>query len=70
MTPDEMRAALTELGWKQADFWRRAGLDKNTPSRWLSGATPIPEWVGAYLGVMLDVQRLHAKYVQPTPSGD
>jgi transcriptional regulator with XRE-family HTH domain len=65
MTPDELRAVLAELGWKQADFARRAGLNKDTPGRWLSGTTPIPEWVSSYLGTVLDVARLHAKYVKP-----
>ena len=70
MTPDEMQAALTELGWKQADFWRKASLSKDTVSRWLAGATPIPDWAGAYLGMTLELQRLHATYVLPIKPRD
>jgi hypothetical protein len=65
MSPDELRGALEALGWRQADFCRKAGLHKDTPSRWLSGKVDIPAWVPAYLGAMLEIQRLHQKYVQP-----
>lgn len=64
MTPEELRTVLEELGWRQADFCRKAGLHKDTPSRWLAGRTPIPTWVQAYLGAMLEIRRLHEKYVQ------
>lgn len=62
---EDLQKALDALGWKQADLWRKAGLNKDTPSRWLSGKTPIPLWVGAYLGTMLEIRRLHEKYVTP-----
>ena len=65
MTPQQLAEALKELGWKQSDFWRKAGLNKDTPSRWLSGVTPIPDWVPAYLGAMVDLKRLHSKYIDP-----
>jgi transcriptional regulator with XRE-family HTH domain len=65
MTPEELSSALEALGWRQADLCRKAGLHKDTPSRWLSGKTPIPAWVPAFLGAMLEIQRLHKKYVQP-----
>lgn len=64
MTPDELKAALEALSWRQADLCRKAGLHKDTPSRWLSGKTDIPAWVPAYLGAMLEIQRLHKTYVQ------
>jgi transcriptional regulator with XRE-family HTH domain len=65
MTPQQLKEALAELRWKQADLCRKAGLHKDTPGRWLSGKTAIPPWVPAYLGAMLQIQRLHAKYVRP-----
>jgi pyocin large subunit-like protein len=65
MTPEELRQALLALKWRQADLCRKAGLNKDTPGRWLSGKTPIPLWVDAYLGAMLEIQRLHKKYVEP-----
>jgi hypothetical protein len=65
MTPEELNRALEELGWRQADLCRKAGLHKDTPSRWLAGKTPIPAWVPAYLGAVLEIKRLHAKYVEP-----
>ena len=32
MTPDQFTQAIEALGWKQSDFCRKAGLDKNTPA--------------------------------------
>lgn len=65
MTPEEFTQALDAIGWKQSDFCRKAGLDKNTPSRWVNGKTPIPAWVTAYLGAMLEIKRLHQTYIDP-----
>lgn len=71
MTPEEFTAALAALGWKQSDFCRRAGVAKDTPSRWAAGKTPIPAWVPAYLGVLQDLAALHARYLQPIkPEGN
>lgn len=63
MTPDEFLQALAALGWKQSDFCRRLDLDKNTPSRWITGRTRIPRWVPEYLRAMLAIRRLHAEFV-------
>jgi transcriptional regulator with XRE-family HTH domain len=65
MTPTEFNQALAALSWKQSDFCRKAGLDKNTPSRWVNGKTPIPAWAPAYLGAMLEIKRLHRVYIEP-----
>ncbi|WP_424191830.1 hypothetical protein ACMYR3_10095 [Ampullimonas aquatilis] len=65
MTADEFKAALAELGWKQSDFCEKAGVERNTPSRWSNDHTPIPAWVPAFLGAMLEIKRLHAKYIEP-----
>ncbi len=70
MAPDEFNAALLALGWKQSDLARRLDLDKNTPSRWANGHTPIPGWASEYLGAMLGIQRLHAAYVVPRRATD
>lgn len=63
MTPDQFDLALSELGWKAVDFTRKAGLVPNTAWRWRKGQTPIPAWVSEYLGAMLEIQRLHARFV-------
>jgi len=63
MTPAEFDAALSELGWKGTDFCQRAGLVPNTVWRWRKGAVAIPEWVPEYLGALLELQRLHARFV-------
>ena len=65
MTPEQFTQALEALGWKQSDFCRKAGLDKNTPSRWVTGKTSIPAWVPAYLGAMQEIKRLHQTYIEP-----
>lgn len=64
MSPDEFAAALAALGWKQSDFCRKAGVTKQTPSRWATGHTPVPAWVPAYLGAMQDIKRLHRQYIE------
>jgi hypothetical protein len=69
ISADDLRGALAALGWKQSDLWRNAGLNKDTPSRWLSGKTPIPLWLGAYLGALLEIRRLHEKYLRPQQKG-
>ena len=72
MTPEQFDAALSELQWKAADFTRKAGLVPNTAWRWRKGLSPIPAWVPEYLGAILEIQRLHARYaavrkhVEPT----
>jgi transcriptional regulator with XRE-family HTH domain len=70
MTPEQFTAALDKLGWKQSDFCRKTGVSKNTPSRWVTGETPIQAWVPAYLGAMHDLAELHAKYVAPAKGTD
>ena len=65
MTPEQFTAALAALGWKQSDFCRKAGVSKQTPSRWANGLTPIPSWAPAYLGAMQEIKRLHQVYIEP-----
>lgn len=63
MTPAEFDAALSELGWKGTDFCARAGLVQNTIWRWRKGLVAVPAWVPEYLGTLLELQRLHARFV-------
>ena len=63
LTPAELQHALSELGWSQADLSRNAGIDKNTPTRWLQGQTRIPLWASKYVGLLLEIRRLHRKYL-------
>jgi DNA-binding transcriptional regulator YiaG len=65
MSPEDFAAALQALGWKQSDFCRKSGVTKQTPSRWANGQTPVPAWVPAYLGAMLEIKRLHQVFVEP-----
>jgi transcriptional regulator with XRE-family HTH domain len=58
MTAEEFVIALEELGWKQSDFCRMADVDKNTPSRWVNGVTPIPGWAARFLAMALEIKRL------------
>jgi len=66
MTPEQFTVALASLGWKQSDFCRKTGVTKQTPSRWANNLSPIPLWVGAYLGAMQDLAALHTKYLATT----
>jgi predicted transcriptional regulator len=70
MTPEAFEQALSELGWKSVDFTRKAGIVPNTAWRWRKGHAPIPMWVGEYLGAMLEIQRLHARFVAVTKARD
>lgn len=65
MTGDEFKAALRELGWKQADLCRKAGLHKNTAVGW--AATGAPQWVAEYLGALLAIKRLHDAFILAPP---
>lgn len=67
LTPDQFDQALESLGWKAVDFTRKAGLVPNTAWRWRKGHAPIPLWVGEYLGAMLEIQRLHSRFVAVKP---
>ena len=70
LTPQAFTDALEALGWKQSDFSRRTGLTQQTPSRWANGVTPIPLWVGEYLGLLQEVQRLHAAFLAPVKASE
>ena len=67
MKPNEFEAALKELGWKQSDFCRMADVDKNTPSRWIKGQTPIPGWAARFLAMAQEIKRI-SKLIEP-PKG-
>lgn len=64
MTIDELEQALTALDWKQSDFCQKAGVGRNTVSRWTNGHTPIPEWVPSYLAAMLAIRHLYETVVK------
>lgn len=70
MNLQEFDQALSKLGWKVSDFCRATGLHRNTPSRWRTEGVPVPEWVGKHLGLLLDLQRLKAQYLDPPPARD
>lgn len=65
MNPEEFQAALAELNWKQSDFCRMAGVDKNTPSRWIKGTTPIPGWAPRFLAMATEIKKLAALIEPP-----
>ena len=57
MTGDEFKAALSELGWKQATIARRTGSNRVTVSRWIS-ENAVPQWAAEYLRVLVLTKRL------------
>jgi hypothetical protein len=69
MTIEELDAALQSLGWKVSEFCRATGLHRNTPSRWRNEGVEIPAWVPKHLGLLLELQRLHAAYLVPPKVG-
>ena len=66
---DELKATLEALGWKQIDLARKVGVRGATVSAWATGS-PIPPWVEQYLGMVLEVDRLHRQYVRPLKSAE
>ena len=52
MTPQELRAALTELGWSAPHLARLLGVGEKTPTNWLLGRAKVPQdvadWVDEY----------------------
>jgi hypothetical protein len=70
MTIEEFDAALSALGWKVSDFCRATGLHRNTPSRWRNDGVEIPSWVPKHLGLLLEVKRLSAAYLEPVKGED
>lgn len=57
MTGEEFKAALVELGWKQATIARRTGANRVTVSRWIS-ENAVPQWAGEYLRCLTLTKRL------------
>ena len=68
MQADKLKTILSELGWKQSDLARKLEVTGTTVSRWATGE-PIPPYVDQYLGVMLEIDRLHRLYIQPPKRG-
>jgi hypothetical protein len=69
MTIEKLDVALQSLGWKVSEFCRATGLHRNTPSRWRNEGVEIPAWVPKHLGLLLELQRLHAAYLVPPKVG-
>ena len=66
MTPEQFTDQLKAIGWKQSDFCKMTGLNKSTPSRWVTGTIEIPLWVENYLKLTLEITRLYETYVKPS----
>lgn len=65
MTPDDLKAALAALRWKQSDLARRTGIAPDTVSRWVRGVKPIAPWVRSYLGMATALHELHCQFIGP-----
>jgi len=52
MTSKDYRATLDALGLSQARLGRLLETDKSTPSRWATGAVPVPRSVALLLRLM------------------
>lgn len=64
MSPADFDAALERIGWRRADFARRAGVTDNTVWSWGKEKTRIPGWVPVHLALLELVHALQT-YVQP-----
>jgi transcriptional regulator with XRE-family HTH domain len=61
MTGEELKAALSALGWKQADLARATQLHRNTVNAWASDGPP--PWVAQYLAALLAIKGLYEAFV-------
>ena len=64
MTREEFELALAALNWKKVDFCRAVDVDPSTVSRWMGGQE-IPAWVESHLSLLIDVQKIHKRYIDP-----
>jgi transcriptional regulator with XRE-family HTH domain len=52
MTGNDLKSALYEAKLTQGKLAERLEVDRNTVSRWATGATPVPGYVREYLRVL------------------
>jgi len=52
MTPDTLRAWLTERDWTNRRAATELGVHPNTIGNWLSGTTPIPRYIALACGAL------------------
>lgn len=65
MTPAELRAALTELGWSAPHLARLLGVGEKTPTNWLLGRAKVPQDVEEWLDLRLGRHRWEAHNYPP-----
>lgn len=65
MTPEEFKDGLQKLGWKQSDFCLAVSVSKVTVSNWCNGVVPLPAWAQRYLELLLDLQSMAARLLDP-----
>lgn len=58
MTAAEIRAALDDLGWSQAQFATKIGVDANTVSKWMTGKAKPAGPAIAYLRLAVRIKEL------------
>lgn len=46
MTPQQLKATLTELGWSTTHLAHVLGVGAKTPSNWTTGRTKMPHSIG------------------------
>ena len=65
MTVEEFKANLAALGWSMSDFSRATGVSRSAVGRWSTteDGEPVPMWAGHYLGLLIEIKRLHDAYV-------
>jgi transcriptional regulator with XRE-family HTH domain len=65
MTVEEFKEGLNALGWNMSDFSRATGVGRSTVSRWSTteDGEPVPMWASHYLGLLIEIKRLHDAYV-------
>lgn len=57
MTPDELRAALADLGLTGRAFARRIAVHEQSVTRWVKGTRPVPSWIPSMIEMMRKEQQ-------------
>ena len=62
MTPCNLSAALTALGWSQRELARQLGVAESSVRQWMTGKSRMREELAAWL---LDLARYHVGHPAP-----
>jgi hypothetical protein len=69
MTADDLRAALSAIGWTPIRLAQALRVSRQTVTRWLAGQRPVPVPVAAWLDAIATCHRANPPPVIPRSGG-